>query len=208
METGGLLRQDPISQKYGLGSKILKLAHVLQSQLSLGAIALPYMKALRDQFNETVALHILEGRTRVVVQQVESTHDLRRIYHDMGRPLPLYAGSPGRVILAFLPEDEVQRVVEETNLNPFTGKTVTEPARLVRELEEVRRLGYATSVGERSDGISSISCPIRKRDGIAVASLNISGPEQRFTPARALACLPALREATRSISRELGWLDT
>lgn len=204
MEAGGLLKQDPATQKYGLGSKVLKLAHVLQSQLSLGAVALPYMRALRDRFNETVALHVLEGRARVVVQQVESTHDLRRIYHEAGKPLPLHAGSPGKAILAFLPRNEIVAIIESTGLDALTGKTVTDAENLLLELEEIRRLGYSTSVGERSDGISSISCPIRGRDGRVIASMNISGPEQRFTRARALACFPALRDATRAISRELG----
>ncbi len=204
LEAGGLLKQDPVSQKYSLGSKVLKLAHVLQSQLSLSTIAYPHMKRLRDRFNETVALHVLEQRARVVVQQVESTHDLRRIYHEMGKPLPLHAGSPGKAILAFLPPDEIRMVVEETGLSPITGKTVTEPSKLLAELEEIRRLGYSTSIGERSSGISSISTPIRNREGRVAASMNISGPEQRFTRARALECFPALCEATRAISRELG----
>jgi IclR family acetate operon transcriptional repressor len=205
LEAGGVLRQDPATQKYALGSKVLKFAHVLNSQLSLNAIALPHMRALRDRFNETVALHVREGDARVVVLQVESTHDLRRIYHETGTPLPLHAGSPGRAILAFLSPEDIRRIVGEEALDRLTENTLTNQADLLSSLSEARRRGYTASVGERSEGISSISCPIFDRTGRAVAAINISGPEVRFTRDRALECLPALSETTRSISRELGW---
>ena len=205
MEAGGLLRQLSSNQKYTLGSKIIKLAYVAQAELSLAAVALPFMRTLRDRFNETVALHVLEGHGRVVVQQVESTHDLRRIYHELGKVLPLHAGSPGKVMLALLPPEEIHQVIKETQLQPLTEKTISDPAKLLRELDLIRRQGYATSVGERSDGISSVSCPIRDQVGHVVAAVNISGPAERFSPARALDCLSSLKDATLSISRDLGY---
>ena len=205
MEAGGLVRQLSSSQKYTLGSKIFKLAHVAQSQLSLATVALAPMRELRDRFNETVALHVLEGRSRMVIQQVESTHDLRRIYHEMGKTLPLYAGSPGKVILALLSPEEIRKVIEETGLQPLTEQTTVDSVKLMQELEAIRRQGFATSIGERSEGISSISCAIKNREGHVVAAINISGPAERFTRAKALECLPALRSATLSISRELGY---
>ncbi len=205
MEAGGLLRQLPSSQKYALGPKIFKLAHVAQSQLSLATAALAPMRELRDRFNETVALHILEGRSRMVIQQMESTHDLRRVYHEMGEAVPLHAGSPGKVILALLPPEEIGKVIEETGLRPFTEQTTIDPVRLMEELESIRRQGFATSIGERSEGISSISCAIKDHQGRVVASINISGPAERFTREKALECRPALKSATLSISRELGY---
>ncbi len=205
LEAGGLLRQVDTSQKYTLGPKILSLAHILRSQLSLATLALPGMRALRDRFNETVALHLLQGRGRVVVQQVESTHDLRRTYREVGKPLPLYAGSPGRLLMAYLPEEEIQGIIAETGLKPFTTQTVTDPFRLMLSLEEVRRQGYALSVSEHTPGIASISCPIRNQEGRVIAAINISGPSSRFTQARALECLPALRDTTLAVSRQMGY---
>jgi DNA-binding IclR family transcriptional regulator len=205
MEAGGLLRQMPSSQKYALGSKILKFAHVVQSQFSLVSIAFPVMRDLRDRFNETVGLHVLEGRERVVVQQVESTHDLRRTYHEIGKLLPLFAGSPGKVMLALLPPAEIRKVIEEMRREALTDLTLSDPEKLLRELETIRRQGYATSTGERSTGISSISCPIWNQEGLVVAAINISGPAERFSSAKALECLPALSSATLHISRDIGY---
>jgi IclR family acetate operon transcriptional repressor len=204
MEAGGILKQDPVTQKYALGTKVLKLAHVLQSQFSVGAVALPRMKALRDRVNETVALHLLEGSTRVVVQQVESTHDVRRTYHEIGKPLPLHVGSSGKAILAFLPPEEIRKVLAERGADSTAGRGPTN-VELAEQLEEVRREGYAVTVGERTDGISSISCPIFDGRGRCVGCINISGPAARFPIARAVECAPALQEVSRAVSRELGW---
>ena len=205
LEAGGLLRQVGANQKYTLGPKILHLAHILQSQLSLQAIALPYMRALRDRCNETVALHVPEGGGRVVVQQVESTHDLRRTYHNIGKVLPLYAGSPGKLLMAYLPQDEVDRVVAETGLKPFTPLTITDPEQFKVELERIRRRGYAISLGEHTPSINSVSCPIRNQEGRVVGVINISGPSVRLTEAKLLEYLPMLQETTLSISRQLGY---
>lgn len=206
LEMGGILRQTPVAQKYTLGPKVLHLAYILQTQLSVPNIALPHMRSLRDRFNETVALHLLvDGHERVVVQQVESTHDLRRTYRDIGKVLPLYAGSPGKLLLAFMPPEEVERVIDETGLRPYSPITTTDPARLRRELGVIRQQGYAMSHGEHSPGIASISCPILNQEGQVVAAINISGPLARLPEARLLECLPQIREATQSISRQLGY---
>lgn len=206
LETGGLLRQVPATQKYTLGSKVLKLAHVLQSQLTLSAIALPPMKDLRDRINETVALHLLEGHSRVVVEQVESTHDIRRTYHEVGKPLPLWIGSSGKAILAFLPAPELRQVLEEAataGADDIAAAVAT--GSLARELGEIRQRGYCYSLGERTYGISSISCPVMNQEGRVVAAINISGPGDRFTREKAMEYLPALESTTRFVSRELGY---
>lgn len=205
MESRGLLRQVHGTQKYALGPKVLGFAHVYQAQMTLSTVALPVMKALRNRCNETIGLHLLQGLERVVVQQVESTHDLRRTYSDLGKLVPLYAGSPGKLLLAFMPPDEVQQVIEETGLGAITPDTVTDPAELLRDLEKIRRQGYALTVGERSPGIASISCPVRNQDGWVIAAVNISGPAWRLTREQALEYLPLLRASCLTISRQIGY---
>lgn len=205
LEAGGLLRQAPTTQKYSLGPKILNLARVAESNLSLASVALPGMRALRDYCNETVALHVLEGRRRVVIRQVESTHDLRRTYRQMGKPLPLHAGSPGRVLLAYLPPDELRSILDEIPLVAYTPRTLTDRSQLLAELEEIRKRGFAMSAGEHSHDISSVSCPVRNHQGRVIACINISGPVSRLTEAKCYEYLGRLREVALSVSRQLGY---
>ena len=205
LEAGGLLRQDPTTQKYALGPKVLSLAKVFQSHFSLPAVALPAMRALRDRCNETVALHVLEEGRRSCIMQVESRHDLRRIYQNLGSSLPLHAGSPSRVLMAYLSEDEARALLEAEGLERYTPITITEIEQYMVEMREARRLGYAMSFGEHSPGINSICVAILDSRGTAVAAVNISGPQVRLSEARMLEYLPFLRETTRSISRQLGF---
>ena len=205
LEAGGLLRQMASTQKYTLGPKILSLAHVAESQLSLANLALPGMRALRDFCNETVGLHVLEGYGRMVVAQAESTHDLRRTYREMGKLLPLHAGSPGKVLLANLPPEEIQRVLEHGRLTAFTPNTTVDQAALMAELELIRRQGYAITAGEHTLGISSVSCPVRDQHARAIASINISGPTFRLTEPKCREYLPRLMEVAASVSRQLGY---
>jgi DNA-binding IclR family transcriptional regulator len=206
LEAGGLLRQTAATQKYALGPKLLRLALVAESNFSLAKLALPGMEALRNLCNETVALHLLEGLGRIVVQQVESTHDLRRTYRSLGRLMPLHAGSPGKVLLAFLPPEQARRALDGADLTAFTPNTVVDRQALAAELDLIRRQGYSVTSSEHSPGIASISCPIRDRQGAVIAAINISGPASRLTRSVALEYLPALRALTDSISRQLGYV--
>ena len=178
---------------------------VAESHLSLAKLALPGMEALRDLCDETVALHLLDGLGRTVIQQVESPHDLRRTYRSLGKPMPLHAGSPGKLLLAFLPAAESRKALCEEALTAFTPRTIVDRESLAAELNAIRRRGYAISSSEHSPGITSISCPIRNRLGAVIAAINISGPSSRFSEAVALEHLPALRGLTNSISRVLGY---
>jgi DNA-binding IclR family transcriptional regulator len=206
LEAGGLLRQTASTQKYSLGPKLLSLALVAESHLSLAKFALPGMEALRNLCKETVALHLLEGLGRTVIQQVEGTHDLRRTYLSLGRLLPLHAGSPGKLLLAFLPAEQAGKVLYEAPLTAYTPNTVVDREALAAELDVIRRQGYAISSSEHSHGITSISCPVRNRQAGVIAAINVSGPSSRFTEAVALEYLPALRDLADSVSRQLGYL--
>ena len=205
LEVGGLLRQDPATQKYALGPKVLLLAQVFQSHFSLSAVALPAMRVLRDRCNETVALHVLEDGKRSCVMQVESRHDLRRIYQNLGASLPLHAGSPSKVLMAYLAEDEARALLEADGPERYTPVTITDLEQFMGEMRDARRRGFAISLGEHSHGINSICAPILDSRAMAVAAVNISGPQARLTESRMLEYLPLLRETTTSISRQLGF---
>lgn len=87
--------------RYGLGPRLLSLASVANETLNIGELARPFMIRLRDETGETVGLHILEANRRIVIDQVQSRETLRRTYTEVGQPLPLHQGAPGKVLLAF-----------------------------------------------------------------------------------------------------------
>jgi DNA-binding IclR family transcriptional regulator len=162
------------------------------------------MCSLRDASGETVNLYILRNRKRVCIEQVEGSHLIKR-YAAIGDELPLHCGASGKLLLAFQPESEIDRVIEETGLKPWTEKSITDPVLLKKNLENIRNQGYAFTKGERETGAASIAAPIRNHTGNVVAAVTISGPDSRFTPENVERYITLVTEAARKISKNLGY---
>lgn len=200
LEASGLLRRDPYSQKYGLSAQVLRLADVFYQQNDIQAIALPRMTALRNELNETVALHQREGFCRVVVTQVGAHRDVRHMYRNIGEPIPLHLGAPGKVILANLNQSEIDEYLTTNPLEGTTSHSITDPEVLRGELSEIARQGFAISWEERRVGVVAMAAPIFDAYGHVVASMNISGPSQRIKQEQVDAMCPRLVEFTKEVS--------
>jgi IclR family transcriptional regulator, acetate operon repressor len=200
----GLVEQRAAGSRYSLGPHLLRLAEAVAGGADLVARARPIMNALRDDLEETVGLHVRQGhRFRVVVAQAESRLQLRRTYTEVGEPIPIHLGASGKVLLAWLPAD-LQDAVLSQPLEAATERTITEPAALRRELEQIRRSGYAVSLQERNAAVSAIAAPVRGRSGEVVAALGVTGPSVRLPKKRLVGMYPALRAAAQGLSRDLG----
>jgi len=114
----------------------------------------------------------------------------------LGRPSVAHATATGKVLLAYTGG-------EPPSLEPYTERTITDPARLAREVETVQAQGWAESEGEREPDLSALAAPVTGRDGALVAILALQGPA-RFTHDRRRAVLPTLLEAAAAVSRALG----
>ncbi|MGH2736357.1 MAG: IclR family transcriptional regulator, partial [Actinomycetota bacterium] len=155
-----LVRQLPNSTDYSLGPHVLRLAQVAFSNVNLQSAAKATMLGLRDRCDETVGLHARLGpTTRTVLDQVESSQPLRRTYTELGIPLPIHQGAPGKVLLAHS-SPELQDEILAGKLEAATARTITDPVKLRAELERTRKNGYALSLEERVPGISTIAVPL------------------------------------------------
>lgn len=192
------------SNDYMLGPELLRLGAIAQETIHLRDIATPVMTKLRDEVDETVGLHVV-GRnlTRQVLHQVQSRQALRRIYTEMGEQLPLHHGAPGKVLMAGLSDEDLEGLLSRP-LEKATENTITDVELLRRELETVRRQGYAVSQQERVAGITSIAAPSCDYTGAVVAALSVSGPSSRMTEAKVQECIPLLVRATDELSQLLG----
>ena len=189
----GVADQDAASRLYRPGGRLAELTPV-SSEVALRRMALPIMRQLRDDTEETVTLHLVEGGSHVVVEQIESEHEIRRI-NPIGQPVPLLTGATARAILAFMPPQ--QRSIA------LSGVAVNErpPA---DELDSIRRRGYSLSAGERLSGGTAMSAPIIGASGHVCAALSVSGPRFRFSLTRAARFGPALVAAAQRLSAALG----
>jgi DNA-binding IclR family transcriptional regulator len=177
--------------RYALGPGLLRLtATVMRRSSDLTTVALPAMERLRASSGETVSVHRLLGESRICVAELVSPEAIR-MESGVGQVYPLHAGAAGKVILAFLGSDVVQRSL------PAVGpSTITDPNALRAELERVRDQGWAMSEGEVVPGAGSLAVPLFGQAGVIVGAINVSGPAIRWTKSRRLQFrIEAIREA-------------
>ncbi|SFB32778.1 transcriptional regulator, IclR family [Nocardioides alpinus] len=183
MTANRLLNQGP-DKRYRPGPLLVQLGRSGAVPSSLREAARPYMVALRDEVDETVGLHeLLATYERAVVDQVESRQELRRHYTDIGVPIALTHGAPGKAMLSRLPWSRQQSALAR-GIEPVTDRTVTDPVALAAELAIARERGWAGSDAERTPGIRAVAAPVFDHTGMVVGALGLSVPTVRMDDAR------------------------
>ena len=180
-------------QGYRLGPKLLRLAATATRELPLRDLAHPVLERLATMTGESAQLYVQDGDHRVCIDAVESANELRTIV-EIGALLPLTAGSAGKVFLAFGTEPLRRRLLKGRD-HP------TE-----RELATIRRLGWASSAGERQAGVGSVSAPIVAPHGALMGAVSVSGPASRIGRGSAKRYANAVLAAAGDIERALGGL--
>lgn len=199
----GFLSQNA-DRTYSLGAAVMAWAGVYTATLDVRKTAMPAVDQLHRDTQETISLYILQGDERVCVERRESPHTVRLVTR-IGRRLPLYAGSAGKVFLAFLPETRSKEILDNSELKPFTSSTIIDRSLLDAELEVVRRQGYAVSTGEWQKEASGIAAPIFGPSREVIAALSISGPSQRFTDSTIREYAPVVTGAAQDVSWNMGY---
>ena len=200
----GILNQDPETLAYMMGSRVLAWAGIYTVTSDVRSLSLPVMVRLQEQTRETISLYVMEGNDRVCVERLESLETVR-IVARVGRRIPLYAGSAGKVFLAYLPESRRDEILAVIKLVPMTKRTITDLAELKTNLNKILRQGYAVSKGEWVLEASGVAAPIFDQFGRISAALTISGPSQRFTEEKIHEIAALLKPAVEEISHELGY---
>ncbi|MFQ5835288.1 MAG: IclR family transcriptional regulator [bacterium] len=200
------VEQSPEDKKYHLGLRIFELGNIVQSQLQLRKIAHSYLYSLSRKTNETTYLVVLENGGIVYIDCVESTARLRA-RPLFGERVPLHCTSLGKAIMAFLPEEKINEIIQEDGLEQFTDNTITDPQVLKRELKEIRKRGYAIDNMEHEEGICCVGAPIRNHRKEVFAAISVSGPSQRFDPPRIQAMAKLVMETSQEISRKMGYKE-
>ncbi|WP_366922049.1 IclR family transcriptional regulator [Metallumcola ferriviriculae] len=204
LEYRGMIMQNPDNQKYRLGLKLLDLGNMAISQIEIRDAALPFMRHLSEKTRETVTLNIVRNYSRVCIEKVESSEDIRN-FVQIGLHNPLYTGASGKLLLAYLPEKEKDQIINNVlKHNQADGQHIN-PSVLAEEIENIRRQGCACTTGERVLNSASISAPVRDYDGEVVAGISISGPSVRFTPERVTELIKDTMECAKEVSFQMGW---
>ena len=179
-----LLEERPGTAQYGLGLSAYRIGLVAQQHFDLPEMARPLMKELSQLTRETVLLTAVNGTQGVVLERVESEEPIRYSLFQPGASLPLHSGASSKVLMAFLPEREWDRIIEKERLHRYTAQTITDPDQLKVHLREIQRKGYAFSDQEVDRDVRAVAAPILNRFGDLIAGLSIAGPVYRINMKR------------------------
>ncbi|MEV6342751.1 IclR family transcriptional regulator [Actinoplanes sp. NPDC051851] len=199
-----LITVDPATRRYALGHAAVALGRAYLARTDVRAMAAPELKLLSERTHETATLSLRRGDTRLYVDQVVPDQELR-LEVSLGIPFPLNAGASSKAFLAFLPDFELEAYITRHPLAAVTDKTITDPAKLRKDLAAVRKRGYSTSLGERQTGAASIAAPIFDHDGRVVAVISVAGPALRFKPEGDAGVVADLQGCAARISAQLGY---
>lgn len=199
----GYLFFDPVTGHFSLGSRLMALGDAFNRNNNIIRIARPIMKYLVDKTGESSTFSIIEADERVILVREEGTHAIRYSIQE-GQRMPLHAGAASKALLAFGPQDVLERLITADLLQPITSSTVTDPEQLKNNLARIRKQGFAVSLGENTPGARAIAAPVFNYDNHLAGVVSVSGPANRIEGSIIDRMINQVLEASHMLSKALG----
>lgn len=203
LESRGLVEQLGERGKYAIGFGVVRLAGAATGRMDLSKLGQPVCQTLADEFGETVNIAVHDAGVAINITQARGSAAVSAV-NWIGQRTPLHATSSGKVLLAYLPVEERKRLAS-LPLDSYTENTVTDPERLLGELETVAAQGYAACFEELELGLHAVAVPVRGHRGEVVAAMSASGPSYRLSRQRVQEIVPAMSSAAADLSAQLGY---
>lgn len=205
LRTLGVVELSPATKKYQYGPRLAAIGLSALKTMNLRQAALPILQQLRDETGETINLTILSGSEILYVERIMSDY-LVNVNVNIGDRLPVYCASMGKVILAYLSEGRLERILSSITFDKKTDNTIVTRSTLVRELEKIKRDGFAINDEELEKGLRAVAAPIFNFAGEAFAATNIAWTTAR-RPERATFSEYAIKivAAAKRISQLMGY---
>jgi len=205
LESMHYVEQDPNTRLYRPGIRVIQLGFAAINSMEIRQIARPYLEKLSKRLDETVSLAVLDGFRTIYLDRIRN-QSIVGVLLQIGSSLPAHCSALGKVLLADLPLDALDKLLSENELTGFTEKTITTPAALLKDLEDIRMRGYALGDEELAIGLRAVSAPIRDFSLKAVAAVNVTAQIQRMEGDRTNnEIIPALLDTVNTISLSLGF---
>lgn len=201
---GGLARKAD-DGTYGVGYRLAGLAQAALEQFDLRRVAHPHLQRLCRELEVTVHLAAVE-HGRIVYHDKVEPHGKVRLYSEIGKPVRLHASGVGKTILAFMPEDEREKILAGHVYEKFTDTTFASAQAFAAELQRIRKRGWATDDGEYESYVNCVAVPVRDATAAVRTAISATAIKAETNLEQLEARLPAIRRTAAAISRELGWI--
>lgn len=193
----GLLERDEVSNRYRLGLELHRLGTLVN--VDLRRVVMPVLTELVEQLEETVNYVRPDGGDVIYLIKKESVQSMRSCTKT-GQRLPMYCTAVGKAILAFLPEEEQNRIINSFHFHVYTQNTLVTEEKLRAALSAIRRDGYALDCEELEYGLICIAVPVFNDAGQAIAAISCSGPLYRMTAEKVEICRKQMVLHAKSIA--------
>lgn len=170
-------------KQFELTPRVLRLGFSYLGSIGLDDRLRRDLDDLSIAIGEATSIGVLDGLEVVLVARSEAAAVPFMYAPRTGTRLPVLASSSGRILLAWMPTEKMERLVDETELIAYSRATLMDKARVKQTIADARRAGYAVNAEETIEGVLSVSVPLRSRDGRVVAALSVSSHVGRLTPA-------------------------
>lgn len=192
------------SKQYSLSSRLLALGYAAVFEGHLVEKSMDVMRTLRDQTNETVLVGMLSGLEGVVLEEVPSDQKVKVVV-GIGERFPLHTAAPGKAIMAGLPEDELNALLDRLEMTRFTERTITTKRDMLDHLAAVSEQGYAVDDCEEAEGLRCVGSAVLDLRGYPIGAIWTTGPAFRFPASLFQKFGPLVVDAARQISHRFGW---
>ncbi len=200
----GYLVQAPETHVYSLSSKLFRLTRRTWTVDQLAGIATPFLEELGNLTGEGTSLAVLRNGHVTIAAKQEQDGPLR-VVQRVGESRPVYCTAVGKVLAAELSEHELDELVERTDFQRKTPKTITSPAVFRKEMARIRKKGVAFDNEEHIKGVRCLAAPIRDYSGDARAALCVVGPKDNLSPKRMIIVQHDLLAVAAAMSERLGY---
>jgi len=206
MEKEGFLEKNPETKKYRLGIQFFELGMVYAFHLPLRKIIRPHIEQMAKELNLTVGWAILRDNRVIVVDRIQNMN-IDLLAQRIGLNLPIHTTAIGKLLLAYLPEEEQKRILETIDLKKLTDATIVDKELIKENLKIVRERGYATDEGETHKDLNGIAAPIKTANGNVIAAIHLMGENPRTSAQELFQFASYLKEKAIFISRQLGYFS-
>lgn len=201
LQHSGYLEQNSATGEYFLSYKFFRIGYDILEKLGIRDCVVPVIEKLSEVTQETVNFAVLDEAKVLYIEKIETS--LIHTGIKVGSRAPLHCTASGKAMLASLPPEKLQTVLEKcVPFETFTEKTIVTVEALLEELEKCRNQGYALCKDEIANGVYAVGAVIRNCPGREAAALSIAGPSNRFTPEKMSLIINLIIEACEAISRK------
>ena len=207
LERRGYVDVDSQTQGYWLGLKFLEIGTRVRQRLEVRRVAEPILIELAQNTGDVAHLLVLYGHSAVCIDRYQGDHMLQ-VAAPIGQPLPLHIGASPKILLAHLPDQKRELILQKIELTPFTPNTITDRDKLRRRLDKIRTQGYEVDEEDFEIGVYATGAPVRDHSGRLVAGITVTTPGVRYSPERREQLIELVVDAAQQISAGLGYLPT